>query len=665
MEFITNHLEIIIVLIICTGFSYILYSLVRRNKESNLGISLIPFTYFMKKNFLIIFVLTIILCFQLFEFFLHKLSFFIFINCFLMLPILTYIYNYKNISIYQEEDNTQDIVKFKSWDHPNLHIHLMIAIIYPSIWGLYFSLSRYIRMGQTIDVNTYFSSFFTYYFDFIPLIVFTLPHLIFWLIMPLLFFKQLRIYLWEYTSSLLYSFHLKALQFYDYFRLCEIIYKAHFLYFDVFSGSIGATTWEIKNAPYYRQILSFIFYRSYILHIIFFLSIVIELYFTNGILYYGIYTIFIYPFIFSLFRCFTLFGCTQFIKDVCMSDYIYHNFTNPRYSLNFWFYLHNPIFWYGFEQKFHPDLVDVLGRTMLVNYDRYINVTKRSNPLFKKVWSRKFVFDKVAFNSKLPGATFKNYSKYTITGNPHKWSLRIAARYWDTNNVRWFHSSTVLNYPLPNIHPASIFFIKQNPYAILSFFNHPSINFSLIQKVTKNVTNWPKPSEIYKNTEDTYLDPSNTLIDVLEANFVMSFKRLTNLGVIIGTYRSMRAAFGYNNLDTMQMRPDMLTYWAQSRYKYQGYLGIDQKHKYVTNFGRNQVVNTFKDDYKTIISNFKSVLHHKNLLNSEREQVLDLLLETSSDFETHLNTWADSLHLFPDKWKPPLLLNKTFDDSPL
>jgi hypothetical protein len=33
MEFITNHIEIIVVPIICTGFSYILYSLVSSNKE--------------------------------------------------------------------------------------------------------------------------------------------------------------------------------------------------------------------------------------------------------------------------------------------------------------------------------------------------------------------------------------------------------------------------------------------------------------------------------------------------------------------------------------------------------------------------------------------------------------------------------------------------------
>jgi hypothetical protein len=47
------------------------------------------------------------------------------------------------------------------------------------------------------------------------------------------------------------------------------------------------------------------------------------------------------------------------------------------------------------------------------------------------------------------------------------------------------------------------------------------------------------------------------------------------------------------------------------------------------------------------------------------DRALDLLKKTCSDPNTHLEAWANRLCLFPDKWKPPLLLNSSFDESNL
>lgn len=114
------------------------------------------------------------------------------------------------------------------------------------------------------------------------------------------------------------------------------------------------------------------------------------------------------------------------------------------------------------------------------------------------------------------------------------------------------------------------------------------------------------------------------------------------------------------------MRPDLVSQWLNSLYKYKGYLGIDQKNNNVTNFGRNQVITNPQENYTDIIDKFQKGLRVKQgELSQEIKDVLTSLKQTSSDQEAHIQIWAESLDLFPDKWKPPLLLDKTFDTSNL
>jgi hypothetical protein len=47
------------------------------------------------------------------------------------------------------------------------------------------------------------------------------------------------------------------------------------------------------------------------------------------------------------------------------------------------------------------------------------------------------------------------------------------------------------------------------------------------------------------------------------------------------------------------------------------------------------------------------------------QNALNDLVETRDDFENHLGIWAESKHLFPPTWHPPLLLPKNFMESSL
>jgi hypothetical protein len=533
---------------------------------------------------------------------------------------------------------------------------IIMALIYPSLWGIYFSLSRYIRMGSTLDVYQYLDILLQYCLDYLILSLFIIPYTFLCLAIFLYLVRSIRITLWYYTSLVLYAIHISMLQYYDYFHMFKLIYKAGFVYHDIISGSVGATTWDLKSTSRFRKIISYIYYRPYILNIIFISSLVLELLITHGTLYYGVYTIFIYPFIIGIFHCFHIVYCSKFIQDVCKSDYIAQNFANPRYYSKFWFYLPRAPQYFGFEYTYPPDLLNVIRKTCAFEERAYACSNRFKDDLSYRVWGRRHVSLKE-----------KPYYKVVVTGYPKRWSMRIAAFYWQKKGIRWFHSSSVLYNPLPDkIHPLTIYFLKNNPYGILALLKHPGQNFGLIQKVSKNI-NWPSPSELYKDTSQTQIivEPSSkTLTEVLEANFVIRFQSVVKKGVIIGTYKSMKELFGYPT-DLMQMRPDFMSWWRNSIYGYKGYLGIDQKNKNVTNLGRNQVITNPEDSYNDIIDDFSEKLETKYELTPEMLHALSNLKKTSSDPDAHIQTWAENLHLFPEKWKPPLLLNKTFDDSHL
>jgi hypothetical protein len=331
---------------------------------------------------------------------------------------------------------------FKSLEDIKLR-NFCLGLIYPAFWGFYLSCLRYLRMGLTIDFN-YYLSYITpdifVVFSFILIYIFPL------LFNFILFCNQLRIILWDHTASLSYSIHLRLLRYYIYFRLCELIYKGHFVYHDVLSGCTGATTWDLKNTSFYRQWLSYIYYHPILITISVFFIVLIELFVFKGKLYYSLYILFFYPLIFSLFRCFSAFGFSDLILDVCLSDYVALNFTNPRYKSQFWLYISSPTFWFGFEHQYSPDLLDVLNRTILLeSIARKYSTRFRMNILYR-IWGRRYITMKE-----------KPYSSSISTGYPKRWGIRLAGHYSYLKGVRWFHSNRVLYAPLPDkLHPLTL-----------------------------------------------------------------------------------------------------------------------------------------------------------------------------------------------------------------
>lgn len=91
-------------------------------------------------------------------------------------------------------------------------------------------------------------------------------------------------------------------------------------------------------------------------------------------------------------HCFNIFGSTNFIQDVCMSDYISFRFGNPRYSENFWVYYANAEYFYGFVHNLSPEIQFKLNRIALISATIAESKSKHNQQLFYRVWGRRYIY---------------------------------------------------------------------------------------------------------------------------------------------------------------------------------------------------------------------------------------------------------------------------------
>src|ERR1700761_4817213 len=142
-------------------------------------------------------------------------------HCIIIIPLFHYWSNLRNW------ETTSDS-KIQSWISPSLYKHIAIAMIYPSIFGVYFSSVRYLRLGEVVD--------YSYLLHLIPidliillLFLFFSPYSI-WFRMLLWKSLDMKNYLWDECYILLYSVNLKLLQKNAYFRLYLWLYKLSFIW---------------------------------------------------------------------------------------------------------------------------------------------------------------------------------------------------------------------------------------------------------------------------------------------------------------------------------------------------------------------------------------------------------------------------------------------------
>jgi hypothetical protein len=182
----------------------------------------IPFNIFLDRILPIITLLTpscAIICLNPFSNLIHSFLTIILIHTCILLPLFHFWAQFRDW-------NTSPTL-FLDWSHPKLYKYLSLTLLYPAIWGLYFSLSRYFRLGQSYtpnwsSIDPEILGIILASFPFVLLLLFSL------VVLPI---NRFRTYLWYSSYPLLTSIHLNLLRFNWYTNIYTFLSKIHWVLF--------------------------------------------------------------------------------------------------------------------------------------------------------------------------------------------------------------------------------------------------------------------------------------------------------------------------------------------------------------------------------------------------------------------------------------------------
>lgn len=608
-----------IIFIIFMSFILILDSLYRPNYPQY------PFNFFLDRviPFTALFFPTIIIfLLHPFETWFARLVLLILVHTLVLAPMFHY---WAKLRCWYSHN---DIIAYNSWNHPRLYENIALALIYPLLWGIYFSLFRFLRLGTTYNVWDYIKNLPT---DFI-VIVFILPYVVCWFVIILVHISQIRSYLWNQCVTLLYSSHIYLLKYYIYFRFMEWLYKASFVVIHVLTLTVA-----YKNqGPWWRRMTNYLYYNPKWMTFLMFSIIIFEIIWTKK-LYYGLYLLFIYTIIYRCLTCFFAYQNTNFVFDCCLSDYFFLTDVklNLRYPQQFWMYFQDAEFYFGIEYQYTQEELEKFTEEM--------NKPKVKWLLRKKV--------------------FQNLHHQQVNIRIQKrvhasFSLRMSAEYLASNHVRWVHTERIVNTAV-KYHSCTGLFVKSIfDQIVLLNSNWKHLHHMQAAKIIT-----PAVSDLYRPFTEKLPSHKKHFIGIQEQNLPSNFGPLIQKGVIVEPYDQTNPK--HNPVYYCQKNPDTLFDFEKSEFIDKRIHALDQK----TNnpgLGQNKMLSEITPQrYNSTIDRLKKTLKLDNYLTTEMNNVLELLVTNCQDFEKHQLIWAKSLHLFPNNLIPPLRLPQNFSYAQL
>ena len=541
----------------------------------------------------------------------------ILIHSVIIIPVLHY---WSNLRRWNSVEN---IIQYKKWNHPRLYKHIAIASLYPLIWGLYFSFSRYLRLGSIIDISHKVGDV---YIDFIIIFTFLIPWLF---LLTYSFLKgviKIRLYIWNELYVLLYSCHVSALRYYLYFKFMELLYKFIFVIRSLLSlhGYVYYVNPDKpKLFPLWRRVINYLFTHTYWFTIIFFLSLLIEILLT-GKLFYGIYTLFLFPLLRGILYCFFAFGRTDFIFDCCFCDYVQQNLINPRYPTPFWTYFDDAEYYFGFAYEFTQKDINIIT-TQLHKYKWKL----------RKQVSRGVHYDQLD--------TRINNFRYSFR-------KRLFVAYLQSQHVRFMHTEVVSRF-----HSATALFAKST-YDKIVLVNNSWRNMQHIQKAGGIPDR--TPPNMYLSYKQTFPFKKTHFIGVQEENLPSNFTHIINEQVRVEPYKPY-----HQPVYLPQPNPDIIFDFRPGTFNDKRIHALDQK----TNdpgLGKSKILSDITNQrFETTLLRFTNVARDLGILNTSMQHALKELRSCSFDPSKYQLAWAKNLHLFPSNCIPPLRIPKNFNTS--
>ena len=325
---------------------------------------------------------------------------------------------------------------FSTWLHPRIIKHISLALVYPYIFGIYYSIIRYSRLGSEIFIDLSRLGPYQYYILFYSIII---PFLfIVYLPQITIAWKKVssfRDYFWKQTTDLFYSWYIYLLSKKMIFFCIEKLYKtiyylAHRLgvynitYFHITGKGKDFHYANNVSLPWYRYVISHIFYNFLtVITILVVFSLFIEFLLTKGYICFGLYILFIAPVIRTLWYLWKSLALSRFVVDCCLSDYLYTNWNKPKFVEDFPSLVRN------------ADLFFPIPVTL--NKSEMAKLTEIEKSAPHKGWG---------FRKNTSPVRHRLQLVHRVRNHP--WAVRFCANYYEHHNKRFFHSSAHLCAPL-------------------------------------------------------------------------------------------------------------------------------------------------------------------------------------------------------------------------
>jgi hypothetical protein len=256
---------------------------------------------------------------------LTKFVYGLFLYIFFLLPLIYFWSKHRNWFV---EPNNH------SWKQPSIYLRITVALIYPLVFGFLLCCLRLLRLGTTINVFNYINSDTIIIMIFLILI---LPYAKAWAVIIKTQIMQIYTFLWQEFLILLKSIIFRGLQYKILFKMLEFIHKISFIWisFIIYHPFI-------YRGPQskFRFGLHFIYLYPISLYSVLFGICFFEMLLTKGQLYFSLQLFIIFIILKPIFYLLNTFNTydSNWVEFCCYSNYLYREWDNVDYPLNFWLY---------------------------------------------------------------------------------------------------------------------------------------------------------------------------------------------------------------------------------------------------------------------------------------------------------------------------------------
>lgn len=491
---------------------------------------------------------------------------------------------------------------------------------------IYVYVIRYIRLGNDIDVFSLISVDLNY----LMIVIFLIPYLWIWIYMFIFRVIQLRWDIWYQIEARLYYIHLYWLRYDKYFSFIEKIFKLSYIWrtFVCNYSDIYLNTGKI------RKMIHRLYIHPFITPLIILIICLFEIILRGGYLKYGIYLLIIYLMLRPIITTINTFSMSEWAGNIAKADYIAGKWSNPRYYEYFWMKFPSTREYFQNQPQVDEDILNAC----------YI----KSKEIGDKFWSQTYKLTENILNK-------------TIDLSKMRFKNRLKLGYFNSTHVRWMHTERVVN--RPGIwHPMTSFFARKATDFGALLNNHWS-HYAMIEKFNNNKI--PYQNDIKYNHFDT---PNvKSISAVSEHNLITNFKGLLSRNIKLSGYNKNLHLDSHN-----QARDDIVIDLREAQYPVIDHRvhGLDQKATTNVRDPSSKIFSQINEiDYREFLRNHGELIKSNYALSEQEKFQIDSALhklgQQADNFENQQKVWTEIVHLFPNKYIPPMRIPHNFSQDDL